>query len=329
MTNPYGTDPAPQPPGLGDPGNQGPQFVAPGAYPQQPGVLYGQPGPYGQPSVYGQPGAYGAHPGPYPQQPSPYGQQSGPYQPGPSPQAGPYAPPGPSPQGAPMPYPSRPASAGGPPQYGQGFQPAPPPRTSRRPSGVLVVLVAVAVLTGLLYTGYELYRGTLDTPVTQATPTRPTRTVAAAPSVARASTATSSATRGAPDCLSGDRITTDDFVATVPASWSCDGDDGDVSITSTRSDAIWVEHDAGSGDPTGDCKAQLEGLGDLTPLPSETWGGRTALAFQATDSGGIFGVRCVVVGSRSWYLMYFPLDAGDDAAVRADVTTLIRTWVWR
>ncbi|HET7723377.1 MAG TPA: hypothetical protein VFK68_01960, partial [Propionibacteriaceae bacterium] len=190
-------------------------------------------------------------------------------------------------------------------------------------------LVVIAVLTGVGWGGWQVYRGTVRTPATQATPTRPTRTVSAAPSVVRSTLPPSAATRGSTDCVSGDRITTDAFVATVPASWSCDGDDGDVSITSTRSDAIWVQHDAGSGDPAGDCKAQLEGLGDVTPLPSETWGGRTALAFQAVDSGDVFGVRCVVVGSQSWYLMYFPLDARDDASVRGDVTTLLRTWVWR
>ncbi|HSN11403.1 MAG TPA: hypothetical protein VLS51_04775 [Propionibacteriaceae bacterium] len=318
MTNPYGTDRGAQPQGLGDPGNQGPQFVAPrsyggyaqqpGAYGQQPGVSSGQPGPYApQPGISsGQPGPYAPQPGAYPGQPFPYGQQ------------GQYGPP---------PYPTPPQQGWAvPPQY--GFQPPRPPRTSRRPTGVLVLIVVLAVLTGVVYGGYELYRSTVGGPVTQATPTRPARTISAVPSAPR-TTAASTATRGAADCLSGDRITTDAFVATVPTSWACDGDDGDVSITSTRSDAMWVEHDTGSGDPTADCKAQLEGLGDLKPLPSETWGGKTALAFQAIDSGDIFGVRCTVVGSQSWYLMYFPLDASDDAAVRADVTTLLRTWVWR
>jgi hypothetical protein len=47
------------------------------------------------------------------------------------------------------------------------------------------------------------------------------------------------------------------------------------------------------------------------------------------DSGDIYGVRCVVLGSQTWYLMYFPLSPKDDAAVRADVTKVLSTWVWK
>jgi len=36
-----------------------------------------------------------------------------------------------------------------------------------------------------------------------------------------------------------------------------------------------------------------------------------------------------VVGSQTWYLMYFPLDSKDDADVRADVTKVMSTWVWK
>jgi hypothetical protein len=66
----------------------------------------------------------------------------------------------------------------------------------------------------------------------------------------------------------------------------------------------------------------------VSALPQETWGGKTALAYQAVDSGDIYGVRCVVVGSQTW-LMYFPLDSKDDAAVRADVTKVMSTWDWK
>jgi len=59
VTNPYGTDPGHQPQGLGNPGTQGPQFVAPGSQ-----VPYGPPqyGQYGPPSYPTQP------------PPQPYGQ---------------------------------------------------------------------------------------------------------------------------------------------------------------------------------------------------------------------------------------------------------------
>ena len=122
--------------------------------------------------------------------------------------------------------------------------------------------------------------------------------------------------------MAGDKITTSDFIATVPASWSCDGDDGDISLSSTRDDAIWVEHDTGQGS-VDDCTSQIDGMGTVSALPQEKWGGVTARAYQAVDSGDIYGVRCAVVGSQTWYLMYFSLDSKDDAAVRADVTKVV------
>ncbi|MBI4899296.1 MAG: hypothetical protein HY829_02330 [Actinobacteria bacterium] len=308
MTDPYGTERGPQSSGLGDPGNQGPQFVAPGAYGQAPSQ-----GPYGPPPYPQGPPPYRQGPPPYPQVPPPYPQ--GPQQP--------------YPPGSPQPGYGYPPTYGPGPQqpYGRPFAPPPRPQ-SRRSSAPVVVVVVLAILAGLLVGGYEVYRSATVGPATQPTPTRPTRPVSMPPVVRSTGAASAHASAGIA-CEAGDRITTDTFVAIVPASWSCDGDDGDVSITSTRSDAIWVEHDAGSGDPTADCKAQLEGLGDLMVLPQETWGGRPALAFEAVESGDIFGVRCVVVGSQTWYLMYFPLDAGDEAAVRADVTSLVSTWVWK
>ena len=286
MTNPYGTDPGHQPQGLGNPGAQGPQFIAPGA-----------PGPYVQPQ-------YGAS---YPQ---PQGQPG---------QYGPYGPP--------SSYPTQP-----PPQpYGQGYQPPrapqPPPGKSSR-SGAIVLVVVLAVVAGIALGGYAIWQGVSPKPVTQASPTRPTaRTTGQATSTSRA-TASSRSTAASTDCMAGDKITTSDFIATVPASWSCDGQDWDISLSSTRYDAIWVQHDSGSGDAEG-CKGQIDGLGTVSALPQETWGGKTALAYQADDSGDIYGVRCVVVGSQTWYLMYFPLDSKDDAAVRADVTKVMSTWVWK
>jgi hypothetical protein len=322
VTDPYGTERGPQSSGLGDPGNQGPQFVAPGAYGQAPSQS-----PYGPPP-------YPQGPPPFPQGPPPYLQApSQPYPQGPQ-QAYPGAQQAsPGPQQA---YPPGPQQPGyGYPRYGPGPQQphgpvfTPPRRPQpRRSSAPVVVVVVLAILAGVLVGGYELYRSATGGPATQPTPTRPTRPVSLPPVVRATGAASAQASQGM-QCEAGDRITTDTFVAIVPASWSCDGDDGDVSITSTRSDAIWVEHDAGSGDPTGDCKAQLDGLGDLMVLPPETWGGKPALAFEAVESGDIFGVRCVVVGSQTWYLMYFPLDAGDEAAVRADVTSLLSTWLWK
>ncbi len=291
MTTPYGTDPGSYPQGLGDPQNQGPQFVAPGSY-----GTPGTPGAYGTnepPGSTGLPGAYGSS---YPLQPSP------PYPPGP-PQPG-------------YQYPQ---------PYSRGFS----PRPTRLPTRALIVLMVLAVIAAGIIGGYELNRKAIGDPVTQPTPTLPTRSVSMAPPAVRVTAGSSAAATNGTECTAGDRITTDLFVATVPANWSCDGDEGDVSITSTRSDAIWVEHATSSADPRGDCRAQLEGLGDLTALPQESWGGRTALAYQTVDRGDIFGVRCVVVGTQTWYLMYFPLDAADDAAVRADVTALVSTWVWR
>jgi len=281
VTNPYGTDPGQQPQGLGNPGTQGPQFVAPGSQ-----VPYGPPqyGQYGPPS--------------YPTQPPPppvYGQDH--QQP-----------------------------------YGQGYQPPrapqPPARRKSSSSGAIVLVVVLAVVAGIAFGGYALWQGMTPKPVTQATPTRATaRTIGQATSTSR-STASSGSTAVNADCMAGDKITTSDFIATVPASWSCDGADGDVSLSSTRDDAIWVEHDSGTG-TAGDCTSRIDELGTVSALPQETWGGKTALAYQAVDSGDIYGIRCVVVGSQTWYLMYFPLDSKDDAAVRADVTKVMSTWVWK
>ena len=314
MTNPYGTDPRSESQGLGDPGNQGPQFVAPGT-----------PGTYGPPQ-YGPP-QYGAPQGLPPQ---PYG-QSGPYG-----APGGYPPPG---RQYPTQPPSQPYAQGYQQPYQQGYQQSygqgyPPPGSSQPPrkrssSTAIVVVVLLALVAGIAFGAYELYQGTTFTPATQSTPSRPGRTAAGGPSATIRPSATSGSTAGSTDCISGDKIITTAFIATVPANWSCDGDDGDISISSTRNDALWVEHDAGSGDVAADCKSQIEDLGTVSTLPTASWGGKTALAYQAVDSGDIYGVRCVVVGSQTWYLMYFPLEATDDATVRADVSTVLSTWLWK
>ena len=240
MTNPYGTDPGHQPQGLGNPGTQGPQFVAPGSQ-----VPYGPPqyGQYGPPS--------------YPTQPPPQ-------------------------------------------PYGQGYQPPRPPQPpaprKRSSSGAIVLVVVLALVAGIAFGGYALWQGMTPKPVAQATPTRPTaRTTGQATSTSR-STASSGSTAANADCMAGDKITTSDFIATVPASWSCDGDDGDISLSSTRDDAIWVEHDSGQG-TVDDCTSQIDGLGTVSALPQEKWGGVTARAYQAVDSGDIYG--CLLYTSPS------------------------------
>jgi hypothetical protein len=193
---------------------------------------------------------------------------------------------------------------------------------------VIVIVVLVALVGGIAYGAYQLYQGTTYKPVTQPTPTHAVRTTTA-PSATTRATTSSKATGASTDCVSGDTITTSNFVATVPANWSCDGEDGDISIVSTREDSIWVEHDAGTGNLATDCQSQIQDLGTVTKLAQETWGGKTAVAYQAEDSGDIYGVRCALVGSQTWYLMYFPLDSGDDADVRADVSKVMTTWVWK
>ena len=240
----------------------------------------------------------------------PYGPpQYGPPQYGP-PQYGPYGPPS---------YPTQPPRA-----------PQPPGPRKGSPSGPIVLVVVLALVAGIAFGGYALWQGMTPKPVTQATPTRPAaRTTGQATSTSTSRSSASSGSSAAnADCMAGDKITTSDFIATVPASWSCDGDDGDISLSSTRDDAIWVEHDSGQG-TVDDCTSQIDGLGTVSALPQEKWGGVTARAYQAVDSGDIYGVRCAVVGSQTWYLMYFPLDSKDDAAVRADVTKVMSTWVWK
>lgn len=295
MTNPYGTDPGSQPQGLGTPGTQGPQFVAPGGPGPYGPPQYGPPQGPPAPPQYGQPGPYGPPPT-YPMQPPPqaYGQSF--QQP-----------------------------------YGQGYQPPRAPQSPSRPSSssAIVIVVILALVVGITFGAYTIWTSADAKPVTQPTPARQaTRTPVVQPSATIPPSATSGSTAGSADCVAGDRITTSVFIATVPANWSCDGDEGDISISSTRNDAMWVDHGGGSGDAA-DCKSQVEELGSVSAIAQESWGGKTALAYEAVDSGDIVGVRCAVVGGQAWYLMYFPLDANDDATVRADVTTVLSTWVWK
>jgi hypothetical protein len=233
----------------------------------------------------------------------------GPPQYGP-PQYGPYGPPS---------YPTQPPRA-----------PQPPGPRKGSPSGPIVLVVVLALVAGIAFGGYALWQGMTPKPVTQATPTRPAaRTTGQATSTSTSRSSASSGSSAAnADCMAGDKITTSDFIAIVPASWSCNGEDGDISLSSTRDDAIWVEHDTGQGS-VDDCTSQIDGMGTVSALPQEKWGGVTARAYEAVDSGDIYGVRCAVVGSQTWYLMYFPLDSKDDAAVRADVSRVMSTWVWK
>ncbi len=292
MTNPYGTDPGSQPQGLGDPGNQGPGFVAPGRYgPPQYGPPASPPSqPHGWSGPYGPPSAY----------PPAYTQPSS------------------QPFGAP----AVPAPA-----HAQGHQPQyVTPRRRSGPGIAAVFVVLVCLVAGISYVGSQLLKGTAS-PATQATPTWPMRTAAGGTDTV-SPTATSSTGIGTL-CVAGDTITTPDFVATVPRNWACDGDVGDISLTSTRDDAIWVDHEPATGHLAVDCSSQIAGMGTVTTLPKETWGGVSALSYVAEASDGIFGVRCAVVGGQTWYLTYFPLDTHDDATVRADVTTVMSTWVWK
>lgn len=282
--------------------------------------------PYGtdpgsQPQGLGDPG----NQGPGFVAPGRYGQPQ--YGPPSNPPAQPYGLPGP--YGPPPPYPPPYAQLFGAPAPAQAQGPQPQYVTPRRrlgPSKAAVVVVLACLVAGISYVGSQLAKGGVS-PVTQATPTWPMRT-AAGRSDTSSPAASSSAGTGTL-CVAGDTITTPDFVATVPRNWACDGDVGDISLTSTREDAIWVDHEPGTGDLAADCRSQIAGMGTVTTLPKETWGGVSTLSYVAVASDGIFGVRCAVVGGQTWYLTYFPLDTHDDATVRADVTTVMSTWVWK
>lgn len=309
MTNPYGNEPGQHPEGLGVPGAQGPQFVPPpGAYgspPQQP-----QYGPYGTPPQ--NPPSFGPPPGPAPQLgQNPYGQN--PY--GQNPYGGqpPYQPPNPY-------------------QAPTGF--TPPPRTSSR-SGLLIAIGAVVAVLALVVVGYAVLRPTTGgTTAIQPTPSRPTKTAATtATTKTTGGTKTTAPTASTPadpvtECVAGDKITTPEFVATVPANWFCDGDDGDISWSSSTYSGLWVDHESGTLGPD-DCADQLYGQGKVEAVPDETWGGVTAKGFRSVDGEDVYGVRCVVVKGRTWYLLFYPHDAKGEAGVRTDITTIMKTWVWK
>jgi hypothetical protein len=114
----------------------------------------------------------------------------------------------------------------------------------------------------------------------------------------------------------------------VPANWFCDGDDGDISLSSATYSGLWVDHESGTFGPD-DCADQLYDLGTVDPLPDESWGGVTAKAFRSIDGNDVYGVRCAVVAGQTWYLLYYPHDAKGEPSVRADVTTILKTWVWK
>ncbi len=333
MTNPYGNEPGRHPEGLGVPGAQGPGFAPPsGPYGAPP------PGPsYGPPSTpQPPPGPYGGTPfgGPPPGPPQSYGQNA--YGQNPSGQ-NPYGQPGQNPYGQPQPV--------NPYQAPTGF--VPPAKKSSR-SGLLIAIGAVVVVLALSVVGWVVLRpGTGTTTAVQPTPSRPTRTAATTATTAKsgsttkaATTSTKSATGVPPatgagsatspvtECVAGDRITTATFVATVPANWFCDGDDGDISLSSATYSGLWVDHEDGTYGPE-DCADQLYGYGTVEALPDESWGGVTASAYRSAEGTDIYGVRCAVVAGQTWYLFYYPHDAKGEAGVRADVTTILKTWVWK
>ena len=326
MTNPYGNEPGHHPDGLGVPGARGPQFMPPsGPFGTPPAVPSYAPSDTSAPQApaYGTP-AYGTPPYGTPPQgsPPPYGQN--PY--GPIGGQNPY---GQNAYGAlpPNPY-----------QAPAGY--TPPPRKSPR-SGLLIVVGAIVAVLALMVVGWVVLRpGTGSTTAIQPTPSRPTRTAATTATTAKtdsttkATASTKSATSGpsAADpvsvCVAGDKITTATFVATVPTNWFCDGDGGDISWSSATYSGLWVDHVNGTFGPD-DCADQLYDLGTVEALPDETWGGVTAKAFRSAVANDVYGVRCAVVAGQTWYLLYYPKDAKGEQGVRADVATILKTWVWK
>jgi hypothetical protein len=207
---------------------------------------------------------------------------------------------------------------------------------------VLIGLGVIVAVLALVVVGWVVLRPETGTTAVQPTPSRPTRTAATAASTATTAKSGSTAKTSAPtkatsgpsttfpvtDCVAGDKITTATFVATVPANWFCDGDDGDISLSSATDSALWVDHVNGTFGPD-DCADQLFDLGKVEALPEETWGGVTAKAFRSADGNDVYGVRCAVVAGQTWYLLYYPQDAKGEQSVRADVATILKTWVWK
>ncbi|MGV8849770.1 MAG: hypothetical protein ACOH16_09495 [Propionibacteriaceae bacterium] len=196
--------------------------------------------------------------------------------------------------------------------------------------GVIVAVLALVVV------GWVVLRPDTGTTAVQPTPSRPTRPAAttAKPSSTARTTAPTKASSGpsttvpVTECVAGDKITTTTFVATVPANWFCDGDDGDISLSSATYSGLWVDHVNGTFGPD-DCADKLYDLGTVEALPDETWGGVTAKAFRSADANDVYGVRCAVVAGQAWYLLYYPKDAKGEQSVRADVATILKTWVWK
>lgn len=214
------------------------------------------------------------------------------------------------------------------PLYGQGpAQPpypqfSPPPR--RRSYAWLVILVAVALVGGAV-AAYAMLRPSLPSAVTQPTPTRPVIT----PKPTKTSTSNvSTAPEVVEDCDSGQTVATGLFSVTVPVHWACDGGDGDISISSLDDDSMWAYHDDGV-ETDADCRDQLAGMGTIEALPDEAWGSVTAHAYRSVDGGDVYGVRCAVVGKRTWYLVYYPYLSDDEASVRKTVSAFMRSWVWK
>jgi hypothetical protein len=193
--------------------------------------------------------------------------------------------------------------------------------------------LVVAVLSLVVVAWVVIRAGSGTTTAVQPTPSRPTKTAASTATTAKTGSTKSatnapSTTSAVTECVAGDKITTARFVATVPANWFCDGDDGDVSLSSATYSGLWVDHEEGTFGP-GNCADQLSGYGTVDPLPDELWGGVTAKAYRSVDGNDVYGVRCAVVSGQTWYLIYYPHDAKGETSVRADVTTILKSWVWK
>lgn len=354
MTNSPGTDPKSAPTGLGSPGNQGPDFAAPGA-PAQPDMPNAQPGAN---NAVGPNQVGAAANGQVPQQP--YGQvpQQNPY--GQGPQQNPY---GQGPQQAaygqvpqpPYGQPTQQVPYGQAPQqpYYQTPQPPRPVQPNRKRNAIIaaVGVVVLALLAAVVYGVYKLSSLAGSQPATQPTPTRPvatapvattpaapasaatgpaaTRTIAVNPGGASATVQPSSAGETPVNCNGGDTITTAAFTATVPKGWSCDGREGDISIATPKNDTIWIAHDNDLGDVAGACKYQADDLVAVSALPKQNWGGKTAIGYQGLDVSDIVGLHCVVSNHQTWYFFYSPYGAANLEAVRADVASIMSSWVWK
>ncbi len=159
-------------------------------------------------------------------------------------------------------------------------------------------------MLALVVVGWVVLRPTTGTTTAvQPTPSRPTKTASDEcdhhqdgtahedSDTAKSATASTPATDPVTECVAGDKITTARFVATVPANWFCDGDDGDISWSSSTYSGLWVDHESGTFGPD-DCADQLYGTARSRRSPTRPWGGVTAKGFRSVDGEDVYGVRC-------------------------------------